>query len=203
MTVRAAPSSFPRMEGSYDESKFAEMLVLAAELLASDQRGGATKLNKLLYFADFAHVRTHGRPISGVDYQRLEHGPAPRRLVPVRRELIADGSLDLAVETDALGYSTTRVLPKRSADRSRFDDSEIATLERVAGLLKSMTAAEATALSHDDPGWRLVATGETIPYEAAYLPIVDEIPAGIEDEVRQRAAELASAHQTRVASRSS
>ena len=51
-----------------------------------------------------------------------------------------------------------------------------------------MTAAEATALSHDDPGWRLVATGETIPYEAAYLPIVDEIPAGIEDEVRQRAA---------------
>ena len=66
MTLRAAPTGFPRMGGTYDESKFAEMLVLAAELLASDHRGGATKLNKLLYFADFAdfaHVRTHGRPI--------------------------------------------------------------------------------------------------------------------------------------------
>lgn len=203
MPAVPAPTSLGDMDGATDEAKFAEMIVLAAELLSDDDRGGATKLNKLLYFADFAHVRTHGRAISGVEYQKLDHGPAPRRLLPVRRDLVADGSVEVVTETDALGYNVTRVVPNRPADRSRFDDAELATMQRVADLLKSMTSAQASALSHEDPGWRLVSVGDTIPYEAAYLPIADEIPAGIESEVRQRAAELAVTHRARVASRGS
>ena len=65
------------MDIEYDEAKFTEMLLYVADKLGDDRAGGATKLNKILYFAEFAHVRRHGRPISGADYFRLDQGPAP------------------------------------------------------------------------------------------------------------------------------
>lgn len=57
--------------------------------------GGATKLNTVLYFAEFAQMRKYGRPITGVPYQKLPNGPAPRRLRPIRRQLVASGQAEL------------------------------------------------------------------------------------------------------------
>lgn len=77
------------MKPSYDERKFTELLLYVASRLEADRAGGAVKLDKVLFFADFAHVRRHGVPITGADYQKLEHGPAARRLLPVRNSLVA------------------------------------------------------------------------------------------------------------------
>lgn len=66
-----------------------------AARLQADQSGGATKLNKVLFFADFAHVRRTGAPITGAVYQKLEHGPAARCLRPVRYQLIENGDAEL------------------------------------------------------------------------------------------------------------
>lgn len=49
-----------------DEAKFAELLLPVAESLASDRSGGATKINKALFIAEFAHVRNTGRPITSL-----------------------------------------------------------------------------------------------------------------------------------------
>ncbi len=90
------------MKHSYDERKFTELLLYVATRLQGDRSGGATKLNKILFFADFAHVR-RGAPITGAEYQKLEHGPAARRLRPVRDRLIANGDAEL-VDEEFLGY---------------------------------------------------------------------------------------------------
>ena len=74
------------MDYEYDEAKFAELLLYVARRLDGDPAGGAVKLNKVLFYAEFAHVRAHGQPISGAEYEKLENGPAPRRLLPVRRD---------------------------------------------------------------------------------------------------------------------
>ena len=60
----------------YEHNKLKELILYVAGRLAGDRFGGATKLNKVLYFSDFAHVRMHGRPITGAEYQKLENGPA-------------------------------------------------------------------------------------------------------------------------------
>lgn len=59
--------------------------------LRSDGPGGATKLNKVIFFAEFTHFRKHGSVISGCKFQKLPHGPAPVRLIPVRERLIEEG----------------------------------------------------------------------------------------------------------------
>ena len=156
------------MKTTYDERKFTELLVYVVSRLQGDQSGGATKLNKILFFADFAHVRRTGSPITGADYQKLEHGPAARRLRPVRDQLIENGDAEL-VDEEFLGYRRHRLVPHRDADLSVFSDDELATIDKVLADLDGLNARQVSDLSHDEAGWRLVDFGDTIPYEAALV----------------------------------
>ena len=47
------------MDVAYHAGKFAEMVLYVAEQLRDDRAGGATKLNKVLFFAEFTHLRCH------------------------------------------------------------------------------------------------------------------------------------------------
>jgi hypothetical protein len=176
------------MDVRYDEAKFAELLVLVAGRLQTDRSGGATKLNKVLFFADFTHVRRRGRPITGAEYQKLPHGPAPRRLLPVRARLLRDGQVEL-VRDQFLGREVHRLVPRRPADLSVFTDDERETVDLVLSDLAGMTAAQVSELSHEEPGWRLVDEGETIPYAAALLGYPQN-PTATSKELERSVAEL-------------
>ena len=152
----------------YDEAKFTELLLYVAERLAGDRAGGATKLNKVLFFADFAHVRRHGTPITGAEYQKLPQGPAPRRLKPVRDGLVASRAAKVARE-EFLGYELHRLVPLRSADLSVLTEDELETIDRVLADLEGLNARQVSDLSHEEAGWRLVDEGDVIPYEAALV----------------------------------
>jgi uncharacterized phage-associated protein len=156
------------VETRYDENKLQELMLYVAQQLESDRAGGATKLNKVLYFADFAHVRRTGHPITGAEYQKLPQGPAPRRLIPVRRRLIESGEAELRAES-YLGYEQHRLVAKRDPDLSLLSADEMDSVNRVLEDLAHLTAAQVSALSHAEPGWQLVDEGERIPYEAALI----------------------------------
>jgi hypothetical protein len=115
---------------SYDERKLTELIVHVAEQLMTDSFGGATKLNKVLYFADFAHVRKHGRPLTGAEYFKLPHGPAPRRMKPIRDRLVSTRQAELRAE-QLVGHRQDRLIPLRSADSSVFTDVELETIGEV------------------------------------------------------------------------
>ena len=153
---------------TYDEAKFAELVLHVAERLQDDPSGGATKLNKVLFFAEFTHVRRHGSAISGCEFQHLEHGPAPRRLRPVRDQLVQSGSAEL-VSQDFLGRRQDRLVPNRPAQLGLFTNLELETIDDVLAQLGDLTPAEVSDLSHQEPGWSLTAVGDTIPYESALL----------------------------------
>lgn len=156
------------MKTNYDERKFTELVLHVAACLQHDGAGGATKLNKVLFFAEFAHVRRTGHPITGAVYQKLEHGPAARRLKPVRDVLIAKGEASLVAE-DFLGYQQQRLVPLREADLSVFSAEELATIAGVVDDLRGLNARQVSDLSHEEAGWRLVDFGDDIPYEAALV----------------------------------
>jgi len=170
----------------YDEPKLRELMLYVAQQLEADRAGGATKLNKVLYFADFAHVRRTGRPITGAEYQKLPQGPAPRRLLPVRKGLVDAGDAEIRAES-YLGYEQHRLIAKRPPDLSLFSPEELDSVDRVLEDLAHLTAAQVSALSHAEPGWLLVDDGERIPYEAALIaPEQLETPTS-----RRLAAEVA------------
>ena len=160
------------MDG-YDERKFAEALLYVAAGLADDPAGGAVKINKALFNAEFGHMRAYGVPITGADYQKLAHGPAPRRLLPVRSSLLESGAAELREEL-YLGRTVKRLLPRRQPDVSVLSPSEVAMLDQAIAVETARSGADASAASHLEPGWQMVEENESIPYETAFLraPVV-------------------------------
>ena len=182
------PRSIGAVEVRYDEAKFTELLVYVADRLRGDRAGGATKLNKVLFFAEFTHLRRHHAVISGCEFQKLAHGPAPRQLLPVRRRLLAAGEAEL-VEEDFLGRPQQRLVPRRAADLSAFTKEELASVDDVFEQLGGMTGTQVSELSHQEPGWRLTEVGETIPFASAFLDfpqVATDVSARMESEVAER-----------------
>jgi hypothetical protein len=182
------PRNIGPVEVRYDEAKFRELVLYIADRLRGDRAGGATKLNKVLFFAEFTHLRRHHAVISGCEFQKLPHGPAPRQLLPVRRRLLAAGEAEL-VEEDFLGRPQQRLVPRRAADLSAFTEEELASVDDVLDQLGGMTGTQVSDLSHEEPGWRLTAIGETIPYATAFLDfpqVPTEVTASLEAEVAER-----------------
>ena len=170
-----------------DEQKLAELIIWAGHLMAKDPAAGSTKLNKVLYYADFIHHRRYGRPITGVEYQKLPHGPAPRRLLPVRDDLVARGDIEVRPEPYFL-LTIDRTVPKRAPNLDMFTDTEREVVMEVVRQLDTMTGAEVSDMSHEEFGWKWVNEGEAIPYVTAFA----RTDVRVTDHMRERAAELAA-----------
>jgi uncharacterized phage-associated protein len=156
---------------NYDEHKFAEMILYLCRVSEGDERFGAVKLNKLLYYSDFRAFAVRGTPITGAEYQKLQFGPAPRQLLPVKRRLEADGSVKER-EEGVLGM--VRLLALREPDLDCFAGSDIAIVDQILGWAAKYSGTRLSKLSHAHVGWNLAEYGETIPYETVFLPAKPE-----------------------------
>jgi hypothetical protein len=145
--------------------KFRELVLFVAERCAGDPSFGDTHLNKILFFSDAYAVQHLGHAITGAHYQKLEHGPAARALIPARQEMIANGE----ARVEMVGKRRiTQAL--RRADLSLFSADEIELVERVIGLFRGVGAVHVSHLSHElSPGWNLMEIGEDIPLETQLL----------------------------------
>ncbi len=180
------------------EAKLAELILYISKKCADDPCFGATKLNKILYFADFLHYGTYGKPITGVEYQKLKYGPAPRRLVPVRDELIHEGALGIQPVGLRSGSVQQKPVNLREPDLAVFSGSEIAQVDAIIESLRNQDTDTVSELSHRMVGWQVVEESEVIPYSTVFIsnPRLSEAEAqrglriaavyGVGDEDRTR-----------------
>ncbi len=157
------------MTPEYDESKFKQLLHLAAALVSEHLSAGAVKLNKVLYYAEFEHFRDTGQPISGAVFVHRRMGPTPYRMLPVRSALINAGLLELRVNELGPGMEEHVLIPIAEMHYDLLSDDEIARVTRVAKELQPLSASGVSARSHLDAGWRTTGDGETIPYDTVFM----------------------------------
>lgn len=159
---------FQPAEISYREEKLRELIVYIANKTADDMTFGDTKLNKALYFADFFHYGFFGKPITGADYQKLRWGPAPRRLLPARKQLEKEEAIEVIKKGRA--FQHTFMIANRDPDLRLFNQSELDLVDEVLKMLSEDTAVEASEFSHEESaGWQLVEMRENIPYETVFV----------------------------------
>lgn len=176
---------FPDLDSA---GRLRELILYIADKCGDDATFGAVKLNKILFFSDFISYSSRGKPITGVEYQRLPKGPAPKPLVPVREKMEAKGEIAIAVQQYG-SYPQHRIVPLRPADLSEFDGQDIAQVDMVIDALWGVTATQCSNLSHQR-AWRIAENQETIPYEAALLS--DE---SVTDYEINRAKELSKRYE--------
>ena len=177
------------MNISFNEQKFRELILYIALRSDDDQRFGAVKLNKLLFYADFNVYRELGRPITGAAYQHLAEGPAPRELLSCRKKMMDDKELTFQPRP-YFGKIQKRVAPLRPPNLSIFTTDEIRIVDEVINTFWELRGAQLSQRSHQEFGWRLTDENETIPYSAAFF---SEEP--LTQEQIERGQELAAKHE--------
>jgi hypothetical protein len=111
---------------------------------------GATKLNKILWFADLEHYHRTGRSITGARaYTKMPHGPVPRGIVAALAALRHENKIAQSTE-NYYGFPKTMFLALTRPDFSAFAPDEIATIDAVADVIsRDHSATSISRLSHD------------------------------------------------------
>ena len=146
----------------FDEDKFSEMVVYFAGA------GGAfrTKLNKLLFYADFLNFKVSTVSVSGAPYLAFQRGPVPQHYDWLTEDLEQQGDVQTTewVSGDKSGEVITAVRP---ADMSVFSDSERRVLEFVRTRFLHATSQELTHMSHAEAAYTETALRQMISYRWA------------------------------------
>ncbi|GMV88599.1 MAG: hypothetical protein AMXMBFR81_15300 [Chthonomonas sp.] len=148
-----------------DWSKLDELILYISERCAGDPLFGKTKLNKLLFYADFLAYLRLGRTITGEEYVKQPFGPVPCHL-DKRLKRMAGKDLEV-VERTFHGRKQHRVVPKREAQLELFSAPEISVVAEVLAQFDGFSGSDVSDLSHRFLGWRVAAIGEPIPLEVA------------------------------------
>lgn len=146
---------------------------------------GATKLYKVLWFADARQFVLTKHPITGAVYIREKYGPVPKHAMIVRSQLENEGNIRVSKEG-----SLTRIVALTHPDTSMFSADELKTVDYWIDYIdKSHTAQSISDESHDY-AWNIAAMGEELPL---YAILANRIREPNEQEIgklQRRAKEL-------------
>lgn len=179
----------------YDADKLRELVLHISRQSEGDPCFGAVKLNKILFYADFLAYRRFGQPITGAEYQKLEHGPAPRQLKPLHERMKREGTIAVR-KAEFGGYTQHRTLALREPILGKFTSEEIALVDSVIKQFWGQNASDVSDYSHRFIGWQLANVGETIPYSLALLTRRDPT-----EKERQHGLKLEEAAQAALAAK--
>ena len=150
------------------EARLKELILYVSMQCSNDPAFGATKLNKILWKADFMAFAHHGTPITGVEYMRLPNGPVPRRLKPLQEELIQEKRAVVTELPAQWSYKRKVTVPLVQPNLNLFTPEQISLVDEVITAYLPLTASAVSELSHGK-AWEIIPNRGRIPYEAAFL----------------------------------
>lgn len=159
------------------QDRLRQMILYVAQKNTTAAAFGRTKLNKILWRADFVSYADRGVPVTGREYQRLEHGPAPKEMLPLYREMKLAGFIDEETTDFGEGVREFRPIAKRDPDLSKFDVDDLRYVDDSINYYWE-TGRETSDDSHG-AAWRSRHDGDLMPYESALLDDAKPTPAQI------------------------
>lgn len=122
-----------------------------------------TKLNKLLFYADFKHFKEYAVSITGAHYKHLQYGPVPDNYEFFTAELLRGNEIE--TEEVIFGdYSGAKYKTCVEPDLSVFSDSELKILAEVNEHFKDYTSTSIKDFSHNEAAYSQTRNGEVISY---------------------------------------
>jgi uncharacterized phage-associated protein/transcriptional regulator with XRE-family HTH domain len=151
----------------FDLSRFTSVV----NLLSAKVNPFKVKMNKLLYYTDFAHFKYFGNSITGLSYEAKQMGP-----VPAHYQLLFDFPSDKKTfEIEEIWFEETGTSGEKfSADisffnKELFSETELVMLKKVIEKFQNTSTNEIIKLSHDEVGWKEnVSERNLIPYTSAF-----------------------------------
>lgn len=122
-----------------------------------------TKLNKLLFYADFRHCAEFGASISGLRYVRLPYGPVPDGFARIF-SAVEDAGVVSSFE-EMRGSYIAEVIKRTDVDLdAHLSSSELAVLDSVRRHFERTDANTIVEISHREPAWLETPPSSVITY---------------------------------------
>jgi len=151
---------------AFDRIKTEQVIAFFAERLKPFK----TKLNKLLFYIDFAHFRNIGQSITGLRYNAIQFGPVPHNYDILFGTLADIDIIDIEYAMTPDG-EVEKILPnpQYQFDASLFSSTELEVMEYIADKFKQTSASDIAKISHLEPAWKENIDGKRIiPFTYAF-----------------------------------
>jgi len=114
-----------------------------------------TKMNKLLFYADFLNFRKTCFSISGTQYRAIDMGPVPNNFSSIFEYAAESGDIDIKRFTFSNGGLGEQFQPTTQGhfDTELFSETELQTLKEVADKFKKTTVNGIIETSHEERAW--------------------------------------------------
>lgn len=131
--------------------KFSEMVIYYTEIM----QPWKTKLNKLLFYADFEMFKKTIYSISGIQYRAIQLGPVPNNFQSIFEYLANNDDVDICYTTFDDGSIGEQFKPNvnRQFNSEIFTEQELNTLKEIANRFKNTTTNEIIKISHNEKAW--------------------------------------------------
>lgn len=169
------------------QSRLREMIIYVSAKCKDAPRWGKTKLNKILWRADFTSFYERGVPVTGRAYQRLQYGPAPVEMAPMLGEMLNYGLIKISPVEFENGSVEERIEPLTGAGLSVFSPDDLAYVDRAIEYYWDDTAREVSEDSHG-MAWKSRENGDPMAYELSYLSD-ERIPDHVLSRIKKIAEE--------------
>ena len=135
---------------------------------------GATKLNKILWYADLIAYLKTGKQITGETYIKQQFGPLPKHILGVIEDLQERKDL-VTREVPFFGKQKREYIALTEPDISMFTPEEISIVDSVMDVVCHKHTAASISLASHDVIWKLAEIGEEIPMYAALASELGEV----------------------------
>lgn len=147
--------------------KLTEMVVYFSEKIEPFK----TKMNKLLFYADFLMFKQTCFSISGVRYNAIDMGPVPNNFQSIFEYLANKDEIDIYTTEFSNGHvgEQFKARKDRPFKADFFSENELDVLAKVATVFKLTSTNEIIELSHLEEAWKKNEKGKSvISYEYAF-----------------------------------
>jgi uncharacterized phage-associated protein len=145
---------FPSMLNGYRQPDFAKIAGIISFFQVSGKNPlFKTKLNKLLFYADFNAYRLTGYSITGLEYRAIQFGPVPSQFQKMYVSLSEQGQISIDEQyfgNGAYGDEIKAIIPFQQI---MFSQEELKVLEFVAKRYGKLLTDDIVNLSHYEAGW--------------------------------------------------
>lgn len=147
--------------------KLTEMVIYFAEKVQPFK----TKMNKLLFYADFLMFKQSCFSVSGVRYKAIDMGPVPHNFQSIFELLANKGEIDIETTEFPHGYTGElfKARKERRFNANLFSELELSVLEKVSTVFQFTSTNDIIEKSHLEEAWKKNKTNKSvISYEYAF-----------------------------------
>lgn len=112
-----------------------------------------TKLNKLLFYADFIMYQRTGHSITGMKYRAIPYGPVPAEYEKLYLKLQDDQKINIVEVGFENGNFGELIKSNQKAEFESFTEIEIKVLEDIVNKFKGLTTKQVVDISHNELAW--------------------------------------------------